>query len=75
VLIDAAGGVFGQFGNVADGERLSVQDGRGSFVVHYGSGPGLVLSDFQAAAVPEPGTWGLMGLGLAVLGWRARRQR
>jgi hypothetical protein len=52
-----------------------VQGGSGSFVVHYGSAPGLVLSDFQAAAVPEPGTWGLMGLGLAVLGWRARRQR
>ncbi|MFO1225475.1 MAG: autotransporter-associated beta strand repeat-containing protein [Roseateles sp.] len=75
VLIDAAGGLSGSLLNVADGERLAVAGGAGSFVVHYGNGTTLSLSDFQAAAVPEPTTWGLMGLGLAVLGWRARRQR
>ncbi|MDR7331789.1 hypothetical protein J2X21_000915, partial [Kinneretia asaccharophila] len=29
-------------------------DGAGSFVVHYGAGEGLFLSDYAAAPVPEP---------------------
>lgn len=28
-----------------------------------------------AAAVPEPGTWALMGLGAGLLAWRLRRER
>lgn len=39
---------------------------------------GLAIDDFSfmasVAAVPEPGTWGLMVAGLAGLGWRARRR-
>ncbi|MFG6467222.1 beta strand repeat-containing protein [Roseateles sp. BYS87W] len=72
-LIQTGGDVFGQFANVADGGRLLTADGTGSFLVHYGTGQGLVVSDFQAAAVPEPSTWALMALGVVGLGLRARR--
>lgn len=71
-LIQTGGGLFGQFANVADGERLALTDGSGSFVVHYGDGQRLLLSDFQATAVPEPASWALMLAGAAWLGWRQR---
>lgn len=61
-LLNAAGGMFGQFANVADGGRLAMANGAGSFVVHY-----------AVAAVPEPSSWLLIGLGLAGLWLRQRR--
>jgi len=75
-LVDDGTDVFGSFANVADGDRLLTADGAGSFVVHYGAGQGLRLTDFQATApVPEPATWGLMALGLLGVGAAARRRR
>ena len=59
-LVNAGGGLFGQFANVADGGRLLTADGAGSFIVHYGDGRGLLLSDFSTGA--------------GLLAWR-RRQR
>jgi autotransporter-associated beta strand protein len=71
-LIQADGGLFGHFANVADGARLLTADGSGSFLVQYGNGQGLVISDFQAAAVPEPSTWALLLAGAGLLAWRRR---
>ena len=53
-IITAQGGVFGEFDNVADGQRLTTFDGMGSFIVDYRSGS-VVLMGFQA--VPEPNAW------------------
>lgn len=74
-LIHAGGGLFGQFANVADGARLLLDDGSGSFVVHYGDGQALVLSDFSAAApVPEPSSWAQLLCGAGLLAWLRRRR-
>lgn len=54
---------------------------RTDFAAHYGGtrlisvpGDGLDLGG-NVSPVPEPSTWGLMGLGLALVAARARRQR
>jgi hypothetical protein len=48
---------------------LTIQGTRGAI----GSYGGNVA--FQAAAVPEPGTWALMFLGFGAIGWQLRRRR
>src|SRR4051812_36372399 len=48
---------------------LTVQGTRGAI----GSYGGNVA--FEAAALPEPGTWGLMLLGFGAMGWQLRRRR
>ena len=54
--IVAATTLQGAFENVANGQRLPTSDGRGSFVVHYGSDSSyaenlVVLSDYQSSEV------------------------
>ena len=71
-VVGAGTRVFGQFANVASGERLLTADGLGSFAVHYGDqngfSQGLVLSNFAVAAVPEPASYALMLAGLGLMG-------
>ena len=47
----------GSFANVANGQRLTISDGLGSFVVNYGAGSAftpnhVVLSAFQSSLIP-----------------------
>ncbi len=54
-VLTTAGGIFGTFANVANGQRLTTTNGLGSFVVNYGAGSlfddnQIVLSNFLAAA-------------------------
>jgi hypothetical protein len=61
----------GEFANVASGGLLTTTDGLASFMVTYSDGHDVVISDFTA--VPEPGTLGLLTVGM--VGWIARRRR
>jgi hypothetical protein len=66
----------GEFLNVIDGGRLETTDGLGSFLVNYGTGADaneIVLSDFEASAVPEPAMAGAFGLGFIGLVRRKRK--
>jgi T5SS/PEP-CTERM-associated repeat protein len=50
-------GITGAFSNVANGQRIGVPDGSGSFLVNYGAGSAfdatqVTLSGFQAVALP-----------------------
>jgi len=71
-LVLAGTRVFGQFANVASGERLLTADGLGSFAVRYGADngfdQGLVVSNFAVAAVPEPASYAMLLAGLALIG-------
>jgi hypothetical protein len=59
--------------------RVRITTGNSSLGPNDGAGVDVVvLDDFlyaepQAAAVPEPSAWLLLGIGLAGLGWRSRR--
>ena len=55
--------ITGSFFNVASGDRLLASDGKGSFIVNYGSGspfnPGsVILSNFML--IPEPRVYGMI---------------
>ncbi len=66
--------LIGAYSNAANGSMLLTTDGFGYFQVNY-SGTAVTLSNFTA--VPEPGTWTLLGLGslvLAVGRWRRQRR-
>ncbi len=69
--------ITGSFFNVASGDRLIAIDGKGSFIVNYGSGspfnPGsVILSDF--ILIPEPRVYGMI-LAVAVSMVVATRRR
>jgi autotransporter-associated beta strand protein len=71
-----ASSINGAFDNVTNGERVETGDGSGSFLANYVTSDGttsLVLSDFQAGSVPEPGTLGLLAIGAVGLLQRRRR--
>lgn len=70
-LLESINPLNGVFAGIADGSRLTTLDGFGSFVVNYGPNS-VFLTDFQA--IPEPGTVGLILIGLGVLA-RAHRRR
>lgn len=74
-LIDTDAEILGSFLGIASGERFATSDGLGSFVVWYGAGSSFNASDVVVTGflIPEPGTAGLIALGLALLG--ARRSR
>ena len=63
--------------NLPEGLTAFVMDGLHYLAVaNEGRGSGdFGTTVFQLAPVPVPGTWNLMGLGLAALGGVARRQR
>ena len=69
--------IVGSFFNVASGDRLTAIDGKGSFIVNYGSGspfnPGsVILSNFML--IPEPRVYGMI-LAFAVSVVVATRRR
>ena len=69
-ILDASS-LSGAFANAPNGGRVATSDGIGSFAVSYTTSD-VVLSDFQA--VPEPGTYALLGLGTAALLVMRRRK-
>jgi hypothetical protein len=66
--------VTGTFVGIADGGRVVTADGAGSFLVDYTDTAVLLSGYTPTAAVPEPGTWGLLLAGLGLVGAAARRR-
>lgn len=67
----AADSLTGGFLNVADGGTLLTSDGGGSFTVSL-TGTSVQLSNFQATAIPEPGT---LAFTMAIAGGLFLRRR
>jgi hypothetical protein len=71
----SAQSVTGTFDGIVDGSRVRTADGAGSFLVDYTDTAVLLSGYTPTAAVPEPGTWGLLLAGLGLVGAAARRRR
>ena len=61
--------LFGTFSGLSDGATFTTTDGKGMFTINY-QGNNVVLSNFSA--VPEPGSFGLLLVGLSALVVRRR---
>jgi hypothetical protein len=78
VLDDEGNFTFDEFGNQIT-ERIPLGDSNAEFEITLA----YTCNTFEASCafqrtvvpVPEPGTYAMMGLGLGVLGWAARRRR
>jgi hypothetical protein len=65
-------------GAVINGGRVETADGSGSFLANYETTNGvqsLVLSDFQAGSVPEPGVMVVIAAGMMAMLPRYRRRK
>jgi len=87
----AAGDFYGTYSSVgtpdggiawtapADGASLAVTQGLNFYTTNSGGGgsqtPSKGYASTQVAAVPEPSTFALLGLGVGVAGWMARRNK
>ena len=70
-ILNAENGLTGAFDGFADGSMIQTADGLGLFQINYLNNS-VVLSNFQAVAVPEP-SMGILLTGLFGLALRRRR--
>jgi len=71
-LIEAGGTLTGTFDGIQDGDRIETSDGKGSFEVRY-TGNSVEIGNY-VAAVPEPGSAGILILGMTGLAIARRRK-
>ncbi len=65
----------GTFNSAFTALQTGLNNGSAYFNIHSSVFPGGEIRGFLVAQVPEPSTYALMALGLAVVGGLARRRR